>query len=82
MSTSPDPGITVYTTTGNTYTAPGGDKAETAVTPTGELYAEVFGTAPDGGDAPWLGSFGSVEAVYKNGAVTAVPPTAASRGGL
>lgn len=64
-------GITVITTSGNTYQVAGGAKADADPVATGELFAEVFGAKPgDGGDAPWLASFGNVEAVYVSGAVT------------
>jgi hypothetical protein len=69
--------VTVYTTTGNTYTVANGSKINlNGIAPTGELAVTVFGTDPD---TP-LGSFGSVEAVYQTGEVvmTAAPATAAN----
>ena len=73
--------VTVYTTTGNTWVLANGASAETALAPTGELTAEVFSaTGTRGSSGPvWLGSFGSVEAVYLNEEAV-LTPAAASRG--
>lgn len=77
MSTSPDQGITVYTTTGNTYQVAAGVEPDATIVATGELCVTVYGDKPaDGSEPPWLGSFGNVEAVYKNGAVVPVPVSA------
>lgn len=72
--------VTVFTTTGNTWALANGAQAETAVAPTGELTADIF-SAPIQGSGPpvWLGSFGSVEAVYLNSEAV-LTPAAASRG--
>lgn len=60
-------GIKVYTTTGNTYTMPRGDSVNVnGISPTGELAITVFAPGSDD-EKPWLASFGSVEAVYKDG---------------
>ena len=82
MTTSPQQGITVYTTTMNTYAVAGGVYAETAAGPTGELTAEVFGAKDDTGNPVWLASFGNAEAVYVSGAVAMTAQSAAARGGL
>lgn len=74
--------VTVFTTTGNTWVLANGATAETSLAPTGELTAEVF-AAPAGtrgsSEPAWLGSFGSVEAVYLNEEAV-LTPAAASRG--
>jgi hypothetical protein len=70
-------GITVYTTPGNAYTLANGTGIAESLTPTGELAVQVYGVPSAGSDTgPWLGSFGSVEAVYLNGEAVR---TAASR---
>lgn len=71
--------VTVYTTTGNTWTLARGTTADTSVAPTGELAAFVFLAPPGSSEPVWLGSFGSVEAVYADGEAVLVP-AAASRG--
>ena len=72
--------VTVYTTTGSTWTLANGVTAETAVAPTGELAADVFSAPPAQSSGPsWLGSFGSVEAVYLDSEAV-LTPAAASRG--
>lgn len=71
--------VTVYTTTGNTWALAKGASAETALAPTGELTADVFSTPPGSSGPSWLGSFGSVEAVFINEEAVLIP-AAASRG--
>jgi hypothetical protein len=79
---SPNMAVTVYTTTGNTWTLANGASAATEQAATGELTADVY-SAPAAGSGPdsWLGSFGSVEAVFLNGEAV-LTPAAAPRGGL
>ncbi len=62
-------GIKVYTTTDNAYAlAQGAAVNLDAVSPTGELAVSVYAAKPEGETgSPWLGSFGSVEAVYMDG---------------
>jgi hypothetical protein len=77
--------VTVHTTTGNTWTLANGATAETEQTAAGDLTVDVLsaGQQVNSSGSQWLGSFGSVEAVYLNDeAVLTVPPAAASRGGL
>lgn len=71
--------VTVYTTTGNNWALANGAAAETSVAPTGELTADVFSAPGQSSGPSWLGSFGSVEAVYLNSEAV-LTPAAASRG--
>jgi hypothetical protein len=83
MATNPTPGITVYTTTGNTYAVPGAAvPPETGVTATGELTVLASAPADSNGSQPWLAEFGSVEAVWAGDAVVQSSPAASRGGGL
>jgi hypothetical protein len=73
-------GITVYTTTGNTYAVASGASCKTdEISPTGELAVSVYGSPGATGVGPWLASFGSVEAVYQEGAVIMTAPVQGSK---
>jgi hypothetical protein len=83
MTTSPQQGITVYTTTGNTYAVTSGASWNVnGIAPTGELAVSVFAPAGNEADPGLLASFGSVEAVYVSGTVAVTAQSAAPRGGL
>lgn len=68
--------VTVYTTTGNTWTLSNGTAVQATEAPTGELFADVLDAAGN-----WIGAFGSVEAVYLNGSAV-LTVAAASRSAL
>ncbi|HEY1705509.1 MAG TPA: hypothetical protein VGG75_37970 [Trebonia sp.] len=73
--TTPAPGITVVTSTGNTYSVPSGLSFDGKETMTGELAVTVFADPAQ----PPVAAFGSVETVYQDGTVTLMAPLA-SRG--
>jgi hypothetical protein len=71
-------GITVITTTQNQYEIATGTGWTGEPTVTGELYVNVYATAPDNPVA----SFGNVEVVYRDDSVVLVTEPAPSARGL
>lgn len=74
--TTPPPGVTVITASGNDYVVPKGQSWTSHASPTGELLAEIF-------NGPWgdaeaalqpsgtiIASFSDVEAVFPTGEVS------------
>ena len=75
-------GVTVYTSTGNTYTVKNGADWGADPTMTGELAVTVSGKPAGADQEKELASFGSVEAVYLTGEVTIVSGPATPPRGL
>lgn len=71
--------IKVYVTSGNTYEVPNGVSINlNGIAPVGELAVSVYA---DEDKAQWRGTFGNVEAVWKDGEVVmTVQPQAPSAG--
>lgn len=65
--------ITIRTSTQNTYVIPGGMKADTIQSVTGEWLVNVTGDKGTDGEPVWLGAFSGVEAVWPRDTVKFVP---------